>query len=320
MGFQYVYIPQDPNQPMEERTYEGEVELGNDQFIESLKTHFQNATKQESDVDMLRQQMAQHAGKDAMSKVSDDMMLAMAQMQTVDIFPVMLPLKETEFEGISVYVDDKGVSKGLQMNPRVTSLVQTAGYPDSRFFGDAFIAKIFDDQDDWRRLSITMSEISSEAAWVKKVQAQRKNKSSNNGMADFQKMMAAQQAGAGGPQIVGMPNSGAGGPALGQQQPLPVITEEGNSGDTEVYEWREENKEEMEIAFKEEVSDKKKVKVTFGVRKLTVKYGDKELFSGALKDAVETDESTWSIVDKTKLVVTLMKREAKLWSGVLADA
>jgi hypothetical protein len=146
---------------------------------------------------------------------------------------------------------------------------------------------------------------------VKKVQTQRKNKTSDNGMAEFKKLMAQQQAGQ-----VQMKDT----PALGQQMPLPVITEEGNSGHTDVYEWSEENKEEMEIAFKEEVSDKKKVKVTFGVKKLVVKYGDKELFNSALKDAVETDESTWSIVDKTKLVVTLMKREPKLWSGVQGGA
>lgn len=314
MGFTYVYIPQDPSQPMEERVYADDVELENDKFIERLKEHFATCSKQEADVAVLRKQIEAKTSKEQMAKVTDEMMLMMGQMTTVEIFPVLLPVQTTGFEGVSVYVDDKGVSKNLSVNERASRLVQTAGYPaDTRFFGDAFVAKVFDDQDAWRRMDMTMGEMNSDADWVKKTLHQRRNKpAGGNAMADLQKMMGgntnAQVMGAGGNDDY---------IRHAQQQALPAITEENNSGSTDAYVWREENKEEVEITFKAEVTDKKKVKVDFRAKKLCVRYDGKELLNGSLKNGVETDECTWSIVNKKELVVTLMKQDAALWGGLL---
>jgi hypothetical protein len=63
-------------------------------------------------------------------------------------------------------VDDKGVSRNLPLNERVTSLIQTAGYDGQRFMGDAFFGKVFDDQDAWDRIDFGLNEFSSDAAWL----------------------------------------------------------------------------------------------------------------------------------------------------------
>ena len=49
----------------------------------------------------------------------------------------------------------KGMSKKLPLNERAASLAQAAGYNETKFYGDAFIAKIFDDQDAWERIEAT---------------------------------------------------------------------------------------------------------------------------------------------------------------------
>ena len=71
--------------------------------------------------------------------------------------------------------------------------------------------------------------------------------------------------------------------------------------------------------------DKKKVKVIFKKMSLTVSYDGVEIFgekaengSSKLFAAIDPDDCTWSIVDNTKLVVTLCKADAKPWSSVVA--
>lgn len=303
MGFSYVFIPHESHRPMEERYYPDDVGLENDQFIESLKSHFANSSSSSADPAMLRQHMAQHAGKEAMDKLTDDMMEKLLFMTTVDIFPLMMPTQKTEFLGISIYVDDKGVSKNLPLNERATSLAHNCGYMDQRFVGDAFIARIFDDQDAWQRKDIKLTEINSDAPWIALVHEQRKNKSSTQSLHDLKNMLG-----------------GAGGAGGNIMTPgLPAITEENNSGSTDVYEWREENKEEIEVTFKQEVTDKKKVKVNFSQKKLSATYDGKELLNAELCKAVDPDDCSWSIIDKTKLQVTLMKKDAALWGSLLAQ-
>lgn len=308
-GFSYVYIPVEPHKPMEEQHFPEDVGLENDQFIERLKTHFTNASSSSADPELLKQHMAQHASKEQLEKLDDNIMAGLASMTTVDIFPMLLPLQASGFHGVSVYVDDKGMSKKLPLNERASSLAQSAGYNDTKFYGDAFIAKIFDDQDAWNRIDIKLSEINSDAAWVKMVREQRKNKSASTDVENFKKMMG--QGGMGG-MMGGM--GGANTPALQN-----VITQQNNQGSTDVYDWNEPNKEELEISFKADVVDKKKVKVNFSAKKIKVEYDGKELLAGDLMKGVEADDCTWSIVDKKKLVVTLMKKEEGLWSGVLAQ-
>ena len=42
--------------------------------------------------------------------------------------------------------------------------------------GDVFVARTFDNEDDFKRLDFTLSEVSSRAAWVKEARAQNERK------------------------------------------------------------------------------------------------------------------------------------------------
>merc|ERR1719420_2854325 len=105
----------------------------------------------------------------------------MMQTTSVEIFPVQLPTRDTDYEGVSVYVDDKGVAKELQENSRVSGIVQACGYPGQTFRGDCFIGRVFDDnEDEWRRIDFTMKDCSTDAAWVETTKKQRSNRSASD--------------------------------------------------------------------------------------------------------------------------------------------
>merc|ERR1712232_1541128 len=96
--------------------------------------------------------------------------------------------KDTGYEGISVYLGDKGVAKNLEENPRMSGIVQAAGYPGQTFRGDCFVSRVFDNEepgvDIWKRISYMLSDCSTDAEWVQKCKKQRSNRSAG----DMQKM------------------------------------------------------------------------------------------------------------------------------------
>merc|ERR1719313_2291049 len=101
----------------------------------------------------LRKQVMHHAKSQkqeiSSEALSDDVMQKMIEFSSVDIYPVLLPKKDVGHVGVSLYVDDKGISKKLPVNKRAMSLCMPAGHEVSPFFGDAFIARVFDDEDAW---------------------------------------------------------------------------------------------------------------------------------------------------------------------------
>merc|ERR1719188_488355 len=100
---------------------------------------------------------------------------------SVEIFPVQLPTKEGNFEGVSVYCDDKGIAKNLEENTRMSGLIQASGYHGQTFRGDCFIGRVFDDtEDEWRRMDFTIKDMSTDAAWVSATRKQRQKRNAGD--------------------------------------------------------------------------------------------------------------------------------------------
>ena len=83
-------------------------------------------------------------------------------MVTVDTIPLILNTKESQFVGVNVYVDDQGSLKGLPLNVRASNVSHLAG-TDVRVMGDAFLARFFDNDDDFKRLDFTLKDLSNES-------------------------------------------------------------------------------------------------------------------------------------------------------------
>jgi len=302
MGFKYLFIPASPNDEIKEFEYECNIEsLEDDTFREFVEKYF-SGVSQNLDRDILMKQLQERTGIDIKEKTEKGEMApeALERLMTatsVEIFPVLLPTKQSNFEGISVYLDDKGVAKGLEENVRVSGLVQACGYPGQTFRGDVFIGRVFDDNEEiWRRADFTMSDCNSEAPWVSTTKLQRAKKSSS----DMSNMAA---------------KMGVNNPAHINPNMLPDSKPE---GDTAEYGWKQTD-DEVEVTFKKEglqKGDKKLVKVQFSRQRLKVEVMGELLIDSALALPTNTDENTWTLSDGV-LQVTLSKAEEETWPALL---
>lgn len=71
-----------------------------------------------------------------------------------EIVPITMPTRQTRFVGTSLYIDDSGAFKSLEMNTRASVLAQR------EVRGDAFLLANHDDPalDEWERVDCTLSD------------------------------------------------------------------------------------------------------------------------------------------------------------------
>lgn len=301
MGFKYVLIPASPNEPMQELEFASEIlDLTKDTFREQCESYFASLGGH-ADRAVLLSQLQEKTGIDLKAKAAAGEMDQRAvdnllSMTSVEIFPVMLPTKAVGFEGISMYCDDKGIAKELEVNERASGLIQACGYPGQIFRGDTFMGRVFDDnEDEWRRTDFSLSECNSDAPWVAKVKQQRSNRSSS----DMSSMAAKMGVGKDAARIT------------------PDMLEHAPTGETEAYKWRQTS-DEVEVTFKCELqkSEKKLVKVTFKRQQLKVEVKGEVVIDAQLFMPCTVDECTWTLSDGV-LQVNLAKAEEENWQALL---
>lgn len=302
MPFKYVLIPADVNCLMQELEFEDVVSLENDNFRKHIEEYFRSLGDS-VDRSLLLQQLKERTGMDVEEKAKDmpdgalDRLLSSS---SVEIFPVMLPTKGTDFKAVSAYCDDKGVAKNLPKNDRASGLVQACGYPGQTFQGDIFLGSVFDDnEDEWYRTSMTLKECNTDSAWIAACKNQRSNRSSGDMAA------LANKIGAKNPAHI---NSA-------------MDVDEGAKGETEEYKWKQAG-EEVEITFKKDglqKSDVKLVKVAFSRQRLRVEVKGEVMLDSALYGMVTPDECSWTVSDGV-LQVNLTKASEDSWSELLKAA
>jgi RNA polymerase II-associated protein 3 len=140
-------------------------------LLEHLKTHFRKMSPSQT-----ASQLAQHKeqltrGLPEGTSVDQRMLNMATSLQLVETVSLLSQSKDNGFVGINLYVDDAGVLKGLPVNMRATELAHCCGRP-IEVRGDAFLARVMDNGDDFQRLDFGLSEVSSAAEWVKRAQQQ----------------------------------------------------------------------------------------------------------------------------------------------------
>uniref|UniRef100_A0A7S1KZM6 CS domain-containing protein n=1 Tax=Alexandrium catenella TaxID=2925 RepID=A0A7S1KZM6_ALECA len=301
MGFKYVLIPAATTADMQELDYDTDVlDLSQDPFREHIEKYFRGLG-QSIDRKVLLQQLSERTGMD-LEKKSDmpgDAMDQLLSATSLEIFPVMLPTKDTGFHSISAYCDDKGIAKDLEENTRASGLARACGYPGQTFRGDIFLGRVFDDTEDvWKRMDFTLKDCASDADWMALCRKQRENRSSG----DLSSL--AGQIGAKNPAHI---NSS-------------MLQDAAPTGETEQYTWRQTD-EEVEVTFKKEglqKGDKKLVKVAFARQRLKVEVKGEILIDTALFSQTNTDENTWTLSDGV-LQVSLAKTDSDNWMALAKE-
>jgi len=302
MGFKYVLIPASANEIMQELDYESDVvDLSQDTFRDHVEKHFQDLGEA-VDRSVLMEQLKERTGMDLAEKQASGELSSMAMDKllastSVEIFPVLLPTKDTGFRAISFYCDDKSIAKGLEENQRASGLAQSCGYPGQTFRGDVFVGSVFDDtEDEWRRTDVTLKECSTDSQWVALARKQRANRSSGDVASLASK--------------IGVNNPAQINPAM--------LQDSEPTGETDQYVWRQCG-DEVEVTFKKEglvKGEKQLVKVTFARQSLKVVAKGDVLFDDKLCEPIHPDESTWTLSDGV-LQVTLSKVQENSWPDLI---
>ena len=170
--FTYLYIPTDESLDIEERTidFEPENEIGC--LTQTLSTHFAQiqgvnsaSDVQDSMFQVLKKQAAEK-GIDISDEEKSKILGQLAQSQMVDIVPLRMARATNDWTAVSMYVDDKGVTKGVPLNIRATKLSVACGRP-VRVMGDAFVARAQDDNRDlYHRGNFLKSDFGPTVPWV----------------------------------------------------------------------------------------------------------------------------------------------------------
>merc|ERR1712227_267901 len=299
--FKYVYIPCDSDTPMEERIFDQPMTLENDLFVESLRKHF-STNSNNVDTKLLKSQMMEH-NADAvkgLDSMTPEAIAAFASMSTVEIFPITLPTKDSDFAGVNIYIDDKGVSKKLDVNQRATQMVRACGYgPDHTMHGDAFLSRVRDDMKDvWERTDFLLAECNSDSAWVKQCLETKSKKQGSEYQAQLESLKST------------MGDVNLGRSEAGSQQ-------------TDKYKWQDvdEDEAEVEIFLPESLATvtKHDVSVVFGQRELRVSVRGEVLFEEELEGVLDRLSCCWTFTTpaQTKnrnIQITLIKQNSASWS------
>ena len=170
----YVLIPADSSEPMLDLQLPvpatPEENIGC--LTKTLTGHYSRvAPIGQAAVDSMRTQLLSKS--DASTKAPDEAMLGMlAQSQTVDIVQLLPATAASGFFGVNMYVDDKGQAKQSPINVRASAVCTACGMP-TEVRGDAFVAKVWDDQDGFVRHDLRVSDLASDAPWV--LEAKQRN-------------------------------------------------------------------------------------------------------------------------------------------------
>lgn len=306
-SFKYMFIPMEGD--MAELDWSEKVTLEEDSFNKHVKNWFAQLNSGEVDQEMLRQQIKAHAAqsKQQMPDLDDQMMGRLLSHQSCDIFPIQVPMKDSGFESVSLYCDDKGIAKGLEANARATGLVRACGYNDQTIRGDCFISRIFDDEDAWLRIDFGLADMNSSAPWVETTK-RMKAKGSGSGGGSSLSALTSQ-----------MNNPAVVAPGVGQNVELDNAEKSAESG---LYRWKQES-DEVEVTGPVPAGTvRKDLKVDTQALSVRVYVKGELLFGGKTFGPIDADDSTWTLGSDDKgphIQLTLSKAREMKWDSVFTD-
>ena len=170
----YVLIPANNDEPMQEMQLPVPEQL--EENISALTTALNSYYRATAGVASARGK--QKLIDDMRAKgnaLGDDVLDRFAESQTCDIVQLLPSTAASGWMGVNLYVDDKGVAKGSPLNARASAICGQCGLP-TEVRGDAFVAKLWDDQEGFVRHDFTLADCASDAAWVVEAQARNANR------------------------------------------------------------------------------------------------------------------------------------------------
>jgi len=308
---QYVLIPADVTQPMQEL----EVEQPEGLEVECLTNWMQDYYRKQCKV-------ATDEGKEAFRKtltekmpaemITEEMLSGAYGMQLVESVALMSGGPHTGGIHVNLYCDDKGQMKGLPLNPRAMGVCDIVNKP-SQVYGDCFVGRVFETADDFHRLGFTLKECDSSSVWVGKAAALNLNKAQDAGgssaaLKDFQAM-----AGGKGAQVFDTSS------VTKAEAEAPMV--EADPGETPgAYTWTQSLEEVVVSVGCPKGTKSNQIKCKIRPNNLSLNIigiEDGVIFADVVLFApVDPEESNWSIEDRGEkriLSITMAKGKKMRW-------
>lgn len=194
--FRFVYIPCDMSEPLQQ--WELEMPPGKEVecLIDRLKAHFASHGPQKTSAQVKAQQAELMSKLPEGTSIDSKVLDVATSLHMVENISLLSNAKDNGFVGVNMYVDDEGSIRGLPRNLRASEIAHCCGKP-LEVKGDAFLARVMDNGDDFDRLDLELGEVSSGAAWVKAAASQNERKrQQESGEALLERMRAGRDAAA----------------------------------------------------------------------------------------------------------------------------
>jgi hypothetical protein len=170
--FMYIYIPENVDGPIQEKVLKVRENSEIEDFMGELAGHFERAHPfEEGHVEKQIQQLKNQIGSTMPDTVSGEYLKKVLSQQMVETVTLLGHRPSNGFVGVNMYVDDAAGAKGLGKNTRASEIATCCGLRID-VLGDAFLSRVMDNGDEFERLDLSLSEISSNAAWIKEAKGQ----------------------------------------------------------------------------------------------------------------------------------------------------
>eukprot|EP00890_Picochlorum_soloecismus_P005399 jgi/Picsp_1/5860/NSC_03219-R1_protein len=170
--FVYIYIPESVDGPIQEKVLEVRENSEIEDFMGELAKHFERAHPfEKGHVEKQMKQLKNQMGSTMPDTVSGEYLKNVMSQQMVETVMLKGPRPSNGFVGVNMYVDDAAGAKGLGRNARASDIATCCGLRID-VLGDAFLSLVMDNGDEFERLDLTLSEVSSNAAWIKEAKEQ----------------------------------------------------------------------------------------------------------------------------------------------------
>ncbi|KIZ02018.1 hypothetical protein MNEG_5942 [Monoraphidium neglectum] len=138
--------------------------------------------------------------------VPEAALAAALNMQMVEPIPLLHNTPQNGYVAINMYSDDQASFKRAARNPRACDILMACGGNPMDVLGDVFIGRLFDNEDDFRRLDFTLDELRSDAPWIKEAALQAAQRRDRSGQVhNFAERIRGGSSGGGGGSVGARP-------------------------------------------------------------------------------------------------------------------
>jgi len=308
----FVLIPEDASQPMQELWAKAKISRDGmhweDDFIDIVTRFYKHrGYGRNKDVAKLALQLLRDKARSDGQEPPPMSSRALRMLEGCtpsELHSLALPCERFGYVGVSLYADDLGQVKELRRNERATQLAIACGKM-IEVLGDAFVTRVFDDQELFMRHNFTLKDCSSDANWLIKAKIHNIEMAGKYTPHHWKEKS----------KKLGMKNASFHQPI---DNTMPTQENEVLRGGQEgLCDW-EQTWEQLELSFNltstsNETTWKSDVKIDFSPKHLKVVCKGNTLFDRELSNTVRSDECTWFLMDGTKLAVSLEKVKRSEW-------